>query len=35
MTVKPAQDCLITQNNPSQKKEEKTRLSCKKCDNFP
>lgn len=29
MTVKPAQDCLITQNNPNQKKEKKTWLSVK------
>ena len=34
MTAKPAQVCLITQNNPNQKKEEKTWLSGKRCDIF-
>ena len=35
MTANPAQDCLITQNNPNQKKEEKTWLSGKRCGIFP
>lgn len=35
MTAKPAQDCLITQNNLNQKKEEKTWLSGKRCDTPP